>query len=156
MTQLNEGEKAPYFKGQNQDGKEITLDDFKGKRLILYFYPKDNTSGCTAEACSLNEGYASLTSQGFEVIGVSPDPASSHQKFIAKYNLSFNLIADTDKTIMDTYGVWGEKQMYGRSYMGVVRTTFVIGQNGSIEKIITKVNTKDHANQILKELDIKG
>ncbi|WP_294142614.1 thioredoxin-dependent thiol peroxidase [uncultured Sanguibacteroides sp.] len=156
MTQLKEGEKAPYFKGLNQDGKEITLDDFKGKRLILYFYPKDNTSGCTAEACSLNEGYSSLTSQGFEVVGVSPDPVSSHQKFIAKYNLSFNLIADTDKTIMEAYGVWGEKKMYGRSYMGVIRTTFVIDPNGIMEKIITKVNTKDHANQILKELDIKN
>lgn len=156
MTQLKEGEKAPYFKGLNQDGKEITLDDFKGKRLILYFYPKDNTSGCTAEACSLNEGYSSLTSQGFEVVGVSPDPVSSHQKFIAKYNLSFNLIADTDKTIMEAYGVWGEKKMYGRSYMGVIRTTFVIDPNGIMEKIITKVNTKDHTNQILKELDIKN
>lgn len=119
MTQLNEGEKAPYFKGQNQDGKEITLDDFKGKRLILYFYPKDNTSGCTAEACSLNEGYASLTSQGFEVIGVSPDPASSHQKFIAKYNLSIQPDCRYGQTIMETYGSMGrEKNVWEKLYGG--------------------------------------
>lgn len=154
MTPLKEGDKAPYFEGINQDGKKITLDDFKGKKLILYFYPKDNTSGCTAEACSLNDSYSSLTEKGFEVIGVSPDSANSHLKFIAKYNLAFNLIADTEKKILEAYGVWAEKKLYGRTYMGVVRTTFIINANGIIERIITKVNTKDHAKQILEEFKI--
>ena len=148
MIVLQEGDKAPDFKGVNQDGKEISLEDFKGKKLILYFYPKDNTSGCTAEACSLNEHYDSLTAQGYEVVGVSPDSISSHQKFIAKYNLSFHLIADTEKTILQAYGVWAEKSMYGRKYMGVLRTTFIIDENGYIKKIITKVNTKAAAEQI--------
>lgn len=150
ITPLKEGEKAPFFKGPNQDGKEISLDDFKGKKLVLYFYPKDNTSGCTAEACSLNDNYDTLAGQGYEVVGVSPDSASSHQKFIAKYNLSFNLIADTEKKILEDYGVWAEKSMYGRKYMGVLRTTFIINEEGTIEKIITKVDTKNAAAQILK------
>ena len=148
MTPLKEGDKAPFFKGINQDGKEISLDDFKNKKLILYFYPKDNTSGCTAEACNLNDNYSALTEQGYEVIGISPDPVSSHQKFIAKYNLAFNLIADTDKTILQDYGVWAEKSMYGRKYMGVLRTTFII-ENGIITKVITKVDTKNPTAQIL-------
>lgn len=147
MTSLKEGDKAPFFKGINQSGKEISLDDFKDKKLILYFYPKDNTSGCTAEACNLNENYSALTADGYEVVGVSPDSASSHQKFIAKYNLAFNLIADTEKIILQDYGVWGEKSMYGRKYMGVFRTTFII-QNGIIEKVITKVDTKNPTSQI--------
>lgn len=149
MAELKEGEKAPYFKGINQNGKEITLDDFKGKKLILYFYPKDNTSGCTAEACNLNDNYSALTDKGFEVVGVSPDPVSSHLKFIANYNLAFNLIADTQKTILETYGVWAEKSMYGRKYMGVLRTTFIVDEKGMIEKIISKVDTKNHTQQIL-------
>lgn len=149
MTQLQEGDKAPMFKGINQDGKEIFLDDFKGKKLVLYFYPKDNTSGCTAEACNLNDNYTALTEKGFQVVGVSPDSASSHLKFIAKYNLAFNLIADTEKTILQAYGVWAEKSMYGRKYMGVLRTTFIIDENGIIEKVITKVDTKNHVPQIL-------
>ena len=149
MTPLKEGDKAPFFKGLNQDGKEISRDDFKGKKLILYFYPKDNTWGCTAEACSLNENYDTLTAKGFEVVGVSPDSATSHQKFIAKYNLSFNLIADTEKKILQDYGVWGEKSMYGRKYMGVFRTTFIINGEGIIEQIITKVDTKNAAAQII-------
>ena len=148
MTSLKEGDKAPFFKGINQDGKEISLDDFKNKKLILYFYPKDNTSGCTAEACNLNDNYSALTEQGYEVIGISPDSPSSHQKFIAKYNLAFNLIADTDKTILQDYGVWAEKSMYGRKYMGVLRTTFII-ENGIIIKVITKVDTKNPTAQIL-------
>ena len=148
MTPLKEGDKAPFFKGINQDGKEISLDDFKNKKLILYFYPKDNTSGCTAEACNLNDNYSALTEQGYEVVGISPDSPSSHQKFIAKYNLAFNLIADTDKTILQDYGVWAEKSMYGRKYMGVLRTTFII-ENGIIIKVITKVDTKNPTAQIL-------
>ena len=138
MTSLKEGDKAPFFKGINQDGKEITSEDFKGKKLVLYFYPKDNTSGCTAEACSLNDNYDTLTAQGYEVVGISPDSAGSHQKFIAKYNLAFNLIA-------------AEKSMYGRKYMGVLRTTFIIDEQGIIERVITKVNTKNAAEQILKK-----
>lgn len=149
MTPLKEGNEAPFFKGLNQDGKEISLNDFKGKKLILYFYPKDNTSGCTAEACSLNEDYDTLTAKGFEVVGVSPDSATSHQKFIAKYNLSFNLIADTEKKILQDYGVWGEKSMYGRKYMGVFRTTFIINEEGIIEQVITKVDTKNASSQIM-------
>lgn len=149
MTPLKEGDKAPFFKGLNQNGQEISLDDFKGKKVILYFYPKDNTSGCTAEACSLNENYDTLTAKGYEVIGVSPDSVASHQKFIAKYNLAFNLIADTEKTTLEAYGVWAEKSMYGRKYMGVLHTTFVINEEGTIIKVITKVNTKAAAEQLL-------
>lgn len=149
MTPLKEGDKAPFFKGLNQNGQEISLDDFKGKKVILYFYPKDNTSGCTAEACSLNENYDTLTAKGYEVVGVSPDSVASHQKFIAKYNLAFNLIADTEKTTLEAYGVWAEKSMYGRKYMGVLRTTFVINEEGTIIKVITKVNTKAAAEQLL-------
>ena len=149
MTPLKEGDKAPFFKGLNQNGQEISLDDFKGKKVILYFYPKDNTSGCTAEACSLNENYNTLTAKGYEVIGVSPDSVASHQKFIAKYNLAFNLISDTEKTTLEAYGVWAEKSMYGRKYMGVLRTTFVINEEGTIIKGITKVNTKAAAEQLL-------
>lgn len=155
MTHLEEGNKAPLFKGINQDEKEISLDSFKGKKVILYFYPKDNTSGCTAEACNLNDNYTELTDKGFEVIGVSPDSAASHLKFIAKHNLSFNLIADTEKKIMEDYGVWGEKKMYGKTYFGVIRTTFVIDEDGTILKIFKKVKTKDHTAQILKELEEK-
>ncbi len=150
MTQLKEGEKAPYFEGMNQDGKKISLNDYKEKKLILYFYPKDNTSGCTAEACNLNDNYAELTSLGYEVVGVSPDSTASHLKFIAKYNLSFNLIADTEKKILEDYGVWAEKSMYGRKYMGVLRTTFIIDEEGIIQRIITKVDTKNHVNKIIK------
>ena len=151
MTTLKEGEKAPYFEGINQDGKKITSDDFKGKKLILYFYPKDNTSGCTAEACSLRDGYKELQAAGYEVVGVSKDSAKSHQGFIAKQELPFNLIADTDTTLQQAFGVWAEKKLYGRSYMGTLRTTFIINEDGIIEKIIgpKEVKTKDHANQIL-------
>lgn len=151
MITLKEGDIAPIFKGLNQDGKELSLNDFKGKKVILYFYPKDNTSGCTAEACNLNDNYSILTEKGYEVIGVSPDSASSHQKFIAKYELNFNLITDENKTILEQYGVWGEKSMYGRKYMGVNRTTFIIDEEGKIEKIFKKVKTKAHAEQILEE-----
>lgn len=150
MITLKEGDKAPFFKGINQENKEISLEDFKGKKLILYFYPKDNTSGCTAEACDLNDNYTALTENGYEVVGVSPDPIGSHQNFIAKYNLAFNLIADTEKKILEDYGVWAEKSMYGRKYMGVLRTTFIIDENGIIERIITKVNTKNPTAQIIE------
>lgn len=149
MTQLKEGMKAPLFKGKNQNGETIALDDYKGKKLVLYFYPKDNTPGCTAQACNLNDNYSSFTSKGYEVVGVSPDDEKSHQKFIGKFDLKFNLIADTEKEISEAYGVWVEKKMYGRTYMGVARTTFIINEEGVIEKIISKVDTKNHADQII-------
>ncbi|MCU4163620.1 thioredoxin-dependent thiol peroxidase [Carboxylicivirga caseinilyticus] len=154
MSVLKEGDKAPVFKGINQDNKTITLEDFKGKKVILYFYPKDNTPGCTAESCNLSENYDELTSKGFEVIGVSPDSISSHQKFIAKHNLRFNLIADTEKEILEMYNAWGEKKLYGKTYMGVLRKTFIIDEEGTITKIFEKVKTKDHTNQILSELNL--
>lgn len=154
MIQLKEGGMAPGFEGVNQDGKALSLSDFKGKRLILYFYPKDNTPGCTAESCNLNENYDELTKRGFEVVGVSPDGVDKHLKFIAKYNLAFNLIADTEKEILQAYGVWGEKKLYGKIYDGVLRSTFIISADGIIEKIFSKVKTKDHTNQILTELGI--
>ncbi|TRX62974.1 thioredoxin-dependent thiol peroxidase [Carboxylicivirga sp. M1479] len=150
---LKEGDKAPIFKGNNQDEKEIKLSDFAGKKVILYFYPKDNTPGCTAESCNLNDNYNELTSKGFEVIGVSPDGITSHQKFIAKHQLQFNLIADTEKEILQQYDAWGLKKLYGREYMGVLRKTFIIDENGLIVKIFEKVKTKDHTNQILSELE---
>lgn len=147
------GDKAPEILGTNQNGEEIKLSDFKGKKVVLYFYPKDNTSGCTAQACSLRDGYEELQNAGYEVIGVSKDSAKSHQGFIAKQNLPFQLIADTDTSLNQRFGVWVEKKMYGRAYMGTARTTFVIDEEGIIEKIIgpQEVNTKDHANQILNK-----
>lgn len=147
------GDKAPEILGTNQHGEEIKLSDFKGKKVVLYFYPKDNTSGCTAQACSLRDGYEELQNAGYEVIGVSKDSAKSHQGFIAKQDLPFQLIADTDTSLNRQFGVWVEKKMYGRAYMGTARTTFVIDEEGIIEKIIgpQEVNTKDHANQILNK-----
>ena len=146
------GDKAPEILGRNENGEEIKLSDFAGRKLVLYFYPRDNTSGCTAEACSLRDNYAELRKQGYAVVGVSGDSEQSHQKFISKYELPFPLIADTDKTLMQQFGVWGEKKMYGRSYMGTFRTTFIINEEGIIERIITpkEIKTKEHAAQILK------
>ncbi|GAO30373.1 thioredoxin-dependent thiol peroxidase [Geofilum rubicundum] len=151
MTHLKEGMPAPDFSGKNQAGELISLKDFKGKKVVLYFYPKDNTPGCTSEACDLNDNYETFLSKGYEVIGVSPDSEASHQKFIDKYKLQFNLMADTEKEILQAYGVWGEKKMYGKTYMGVMRTTFIIDEKGLIEKVIEKVNTKNHSQQILSE-----
>ncbi|PKP10224.1 MAG: thioredoxin-dependent thiol peroxidase [Bacteroidetes bacterium HGW-Bacteroidetes-4] len=153
MTNIKEGTKAPAFSGKNQIGEIISLEQFKGKKLILYFYPKDNTPGCTAEACDLRDGYEELLGKGFEVVGVSPDNEKSHQNFIEKYSLPFDLIADTDKTIMKAYGAWGLKKMYGKEYEGVLRTTFIIDEKGTIEKIVTKVDTKAHVKQILSALE---
>lgn len=148
---LQVGDKAPEVLGLDQNGNEIKLSDFKGKKLALYFYPKDNTSGCTAEACSLRDGYQDLLAAGYAVVGVSKDSAKSHQGFISKQNLPFPLIADTDTALQQAFGVWAEKKLYGRSYMGTLRTTFIINEDGIIEKIIgpKEVKTKDHANQIL-------
>ncbi len=147
---LQVGDKVPAILGVNQEGKEIKLADFAGKKLVLYFYPKDNTPGCTAQACSLRDNYDELRKAGYEVIGVSADSAASHQKFIAKQNLPFNLIADTDKKLSEIFGTWGEKSMYGRQYMGMFRTTFIIDEAGIITRVILpkEVNTKEHASQI--------
>ena len=148
---LKAGDKAPEILGVNQDGKEIRLSDFAGKKLVLYFYPKDNTPGCTAQACSLRDGYEDLRKAGYEVLGVSADSAASHQKFIAKQTIPFQLIADTDTKLAEQFGTWGEKSMYGRKYMGMFRTTFIIDEQGTIERVIDpkEVNTKAHAAQIL-------
>jgi len=146
---LKEGDKAPEFKATIQSGETIKLSDYNGKKLVLYFYPKDDTPGCTAEACDLRDNYKKFMAQGYEIIGVSPDNEAKHLKFISKYNLPFNLIADTDNAVATAYGTWAEKSMYGKKYMGILRTTFVINQKGIIEKIIDKVNTKAHTNQLL-------
>lgn len=148
---LQVGDKAPAILGTDQNGNEIKLADFAGKKLVLYFYPKDNTPGCTAQACSLRDNYADLREAGYEVVGVSIDSASSHQKFIAKQNLPFNLIADTDKKLSELFGTWGEKSLYGKKYMGMLRTTFIIDETGTITRIMLpkEVNTKNHAEQIL-------
>lgn len=153
MTHLKEGDQAPDFSGINEKGETVSLADFKGQKLILYFYPKDNTPGCTAEACNLRDHYQELRDKGYAVLGVSPDSERKHQNFIGKYELPFSLIADTDQKILQAYGVWGPKQMYGRTFDGVYRTTFVIGEKGKIEKIFKKVNTKAHAEQILEALE---
>lgn len=152
MTHLKVGDKAPAFEGINQEGKKISLNDFSEKKLILYFYPKDDTPGCTSEACNLNDNYNAWLKKGFEVVGVSPDSVESHQKFREKFGLKFDLIADTGKEILQAYGAWGEKNMYGKKYMGVLRTTFVIDENGVIQEIFEKVQIKDHTNQILKTI----
>lgn len=149
MATLHEGEKAPDFTAKNQNGEEISLSDYKGKNVILYFYPKDDTPGCTAEACSFRDNYQSLLQQGFEVIGVSTDDEKSHKKFESKYNLPFALIADSEKKIVEDYGVWVEKNMYGKTYMGTARTTFLIGTDGIIKNIIRKVDTQNSSQQIL-------
>ncbi len=141
----------PDLLGLDQDGKEVKVSDYKGRKIALYFYPKDNTSGCTAEACSLRDGYDELKKAGYEIIGVSKDSAKSHRGFIEKQNLPFRLIADTDTTLQQQFGVWAEKKMYGRTYMGTLRHTFLIDENGVIEKVIEKVDTKNHAQQILNE-----
>lgn len=147
---LTTGSKAPDFTVKDQDGKDVKLNDFKGKKLVLYFYPKDMTSGCTAESCNLRDNYKMLLKQGFEVLGVSTDDGKSHRKFIEKEKLPFRLLADTDKVLHTKYGTWVEKSMYGRKYMGTARVTFIINENGVINEIIGKVDTTNHADQILK------
>lgn len=154
MTLLKKGDKAPDFEGLNQHNELISLKSFIGKKLILYFYPKDNTSGCTAESCNLNDHYTDWLDRGYEVVGVSPDPVGSHQKFAAKYGFRFNLVADPEHRILEAYGVWGEKSMYGRQYMGVLRTTYVIDEKGIIAGVIEKVKTNDHTDQLIKTLDL--
>lgn len=152
MTHLKEGEQAPDFRTREQHGKELSLKDYKGKKLILYFYPKDDTSGCTAQSCNLRDNYSSLTKKGYEVVGVSADDEKSHQKFIKKFDLPFALLADTEKKMLNDYGVWGEKTFMGKKYMGIIRTTFII-ENGKIQKIFTDVDTKNHTEQILESME---
>ncbi len=152
MVTLKTGDKAPEIKGIDQDGKPISLSDYKGKKVVLYFYPKDNTPGCTDEACSLRDGYQDLKKHGYDIIGVSADTTKSHQGFIQKHNLPFRLIADTDKAVIQAYGAWGEKKMYGKSYEGIIRSTFIISETGAIEKVIEKVKTLEHAKQILEQV----
>ncbi|WP_311417464.1 thioredoxin-dependent thiol peroxidase [Hoylesella nanceiensis] len=146
------GDKIPEILGRDANGKEIKSSDYLGKKFALYFYPKDNTPGCTSQACSLKEGYNDLKNAGLEVIGVSVDDEKSHQKFITKYELPFPLIADTDKKLVEAFGVWGEKKMYGRTYFGTYRTTFIIDEEGKVEHIITpkSIKVKEHAAQLLK------
>ena len=152
MAKLKEGDKAPDFTANDQNGKPVSLADFKGKIVILYFYPKDDTPGCTAEACDFRDNYQSLIGKGFEVIGVSTDDEKSHKKFESKYSLPFPLIADTDHHIVEAYGVWGEKNMYGKKYMGTIRTTFIINPDGDIKNIINKVDTQEASKQVLNLL----
>ncbi|MCB0396063.1 MAG: thioredoxin-dependent thiol peroxidase [Flavobacteriales bacterium] len=147
---LKEGDKAPQFKGIDQDENPISLEDFSGRKLILYFYPKDDTPGCTAESCSLRDNYSTMLDKGYAILGVSADTAKSHRKFIKKYKLPFSLLADTNREVIDAFGVWGPKKFMGREYDGILRTTFVINEQGVIEEVYSDVNTKDHANQILE------
>lgn len=148
---IQKGDKAPLFESKDQDGKTIKLADFlhQDKKIVLYFYPKDDTSGCTAQACNLRDNYQELLDKGFLVIGVSVDDEKSHQKFIKKHNLPFPLVADTDHSVVEAYGVWQEKSMYGRKYMGTLRVTFIIDANGVVEDVIKKVKTADHSKQII-------
>jgi peroxiredoxin Q/BCP len=150
---LKAGDKAPDFSGTIQTGESVSLSDYKGKKLILFFYPKDNTPGCTAEACNLRDHYQELKDKGFELLGVSPDSEKKHQNFINKYELPFPLLADTEKETLNAYGAWGPKSMYGKLFDGVYRSTFVIDEEGVIEKVIAKVKTKTHAEQILAEME---
>jgi peroxiredoxin Q/BCP len=150
MTNLKPGDKAPDFNVKNQKGDYVRLSSFKGKKVVLYFYPKDDTSGCTAQSCNLRDNYSDLRAKGYEVIGVSNDGIKSHEKFVKKFDLPFDLAADTEKTIVNDYGVYGEKSMFGKKYMGIIRTTFIIDENGIIENIIDKVDTENHTEQVLK------
>lgn len=150
MTHLKAGDPAPSFSGINENNQPVSLADFKGKKLVLYFYPKDDTPGCTAEACSLRDNYDQMLRDGYEILGVSPDSPKKHTAFIKKYSLPFHLLSDEQKETVQAYGVWGQKKFMGRTYDGVFRTTFIINGDGIIDEVITDVNTKDHAKQIMK------
>ena len=149
-TELTEGVPAPDFKGVDQDGKEVSLENFKGKKLVLYFYPEDDTPTCTIQACNLRDNYGLLKKKGFEVVGISPDDSKKHKKFEKKFKLPFTLIADTSHEILERYGVWGEKQLFGHHYMGVHRTTFLIDEDGIIRKIFPRPKNKAHAEEIIE------
>ena len=150
MTHLKAGDTAPEINSVDQNGNKITLEQYKGRKVVLYFYPKDMTPGCTAQSCNLTDNYDALQKAGYEVLGVSCDSAKRHQKFIEKYNLSFSLVSDEEKNVVKDYGVWGLKKFMGREYTGISRTTFIIDENGIIQEVIIKVDTKNHAAQILK------
>ena len=152
MPELKEGDLAPAIEAVDQSGEMITLKEYRGKKIVLYFYPKDNTPGCTAESCDLRDNYSQFLEKGFEVIGVSADSEKSHQNFISKYNLPFRLISDVDKKVLQDYNAWGEKKLYGKTYMGILRKTYIIDEKGYVEKIIEKVKTKEHSRQIFSEL----
>lgn len=154
MNKINEGEKAPNFSAKDQNGETITLDQFKGKKLVLYFYPKDDTPGCTAEACNLRDNYDALLEKDIQVVGVSADSESKHQKFIDKYSLPFPLIADTEKEVINAFGVWGEKKFMGKVYDGIHRITYVIDEDGTVIKRFDKVRTKEHTEEILEALNM--
>jgi len=154
MTHINEGDTAPSIEALDQNGNAVSLNRYRGKKVILYFYPKDMTPGCTMESCNLRDNYSDLKSKGFEVIGVSADSPEKHQKFISKYDLPFTLISDVDKKVISDYGVWGPKKFMGKTYDGIHRTTFVIDKEGNIEKIFRKVNTNKHTSQIMEELQL--
>ena len=147
---LQKGDKAPAFSGVDQNGSTVSLESFVGKKVVLYFYPKDNTPGCTKEACNLRDNYKELLDKGFAVVGVSPDSEKSHQNFASKYELPFPLLPDPDLKVIKAYGAWGEKNMYGKKYEGLLRSTFIINEKGIIEEVIKKVKTDDHTNQIFK------
>jgi len=150
MTHIQEGDKAPAFTGKDQDGNKVSLSGCKGKKVVLYFYPEDDTPTCTVQACNLRDNYALLKRAGFTILGISPDEEKKHKKFEGKYDLPFTLVADPDHTIIDKYGVWGEKLLYGRRYMGLHRTTFLIDEKGIVRKIFLKPKSKQHAEEILK------
>lgn len=150
MSHLKEGDKAPAFTAKDQNGKEVSLSDYKGKKVVLYFYPKDDTPGCTAQACNLRDNYSALQKKGLVVLGVSVDSAKSHKKFEEKYELPFTLVSDEDKKIVEAYGVWGEKKMWGKPYMGTFRETFLIDEHGIIRKIIAKPDTANHTEEVLE------
>jgi len=151
MSTLRIGDKAPAFEAVDQDGNPISLKDYSGQKLVLYFYPKDDTPGCTTEACNLRDNYALLLKKGYKIVGVSADDERSHKKFIEKYVLPFPLIPDKDKKILKAYGAWGKKNLYGKEYDGILRTTYVISEKGIIEKVFSKVDTKNHTEQILRD-----
>lgn len=152
MTELATGMQAPEFTAADQDGNQVSLNDFRGKKVVLYFYPKDDTPGCTAEACDFRDNYTGLVAKGIAVLGVSVDDEASHKKFVSKHSLPFPLLADTDHKIVEDYGVWTEKNMYGKKYMGIQRTTFLIDENGIITHILKKVDTKNATAQVLELL----
>ena len=152
MSVLKEGDLAPAIEAKDENGELITLEEYRGKKVVLYFYPRDNTPGCTAEACDLRDNYSKFVEQGFEIIGVSADSEKSHTKFKSKYALPFRLISDVDHKVLQDYGAWGQKNLYGKSYLGIIRKTFIINEDGFVEKIIEKVKTKEHSKQIFTEL----
>ena len=154
MTNLREGDKAPSFSGANENGEIISLENYKGKKLVLFFYPKDDSPGCTKEACNLRDNYKKFQKLGYEILGVSPDTSKKHKKFIDKYEFQYPLLADTEKEMIHAYGIWGPKKFMGREYDGLHRTTFIINEQGLIEKIFESVKTKDHSQQIMSELSL--